>query len=394
MKKKVLSAGLVIFTFCVSIILLWAVLVLTNLPDVSVLRHYRPAAAAEVLDIEGNVLAHYCDHKFRIWVPLSSLPGIVIQAVVTAEDDTFFGHRGINYQATWDAFVLDVKKQRFARGGSTITQQMIKNVFLSREKTLGRKLREFIMAREAEELLTKHQILEIYLNEVEWGENIYGIEAASRYYLDKHASELTAGEAALLAGMLPNPRYFNPFKRIEKARGRQERVLFNMSLAKLLTEYEYRSEMASPIGLRKESSGRFDFSSLVDHNGRPCYQKVLENVLLSEYGELGLYRQGLTIKTTLDKKLQHQLTAWVGEEKVKETGKETGPHLPDTAVAVSEDGEIRALVCSSNEEEVRFKLESLGPPYDRYDAAIVSPDSISAGEMVISAGNGSQQGIQ
>ena len=391
MKKKVLSAGLVVFTSCVSLILLWAVLVLTNLPDVSILRHYRPAAAAEVIDRDGNILAQYYDHKFRIWVPISSLPDTVVQAIVTAEDDTFFGHRGINYKATWDAFVLDVKKQRFARGGSTITQQMIKNVFLSREKTLGRKLREFILAREAEKILTKHQILEIYLNEVEWGEDIYGIEAASRYYLDKHASELTAPEAALIAGMLPNPLYFNPFKRMEKARGRQERVLFNMFQARLLTEGEYRSALASPIKLRNESSGRFVFSAIIAGNGKTCYQKVLESVLLSEYGELGLYRQGLKIRSTLDKKLQQHLTAWVDQEKVKETGKESGPYLPDSVMVVSEEGEIRAIVCSSNEEEVRFKLESLGPPFDGYDISSVFPDSISADEVVRTGGGGSQE---
>lgn len=388
MKKKVLSAGLAVFMFCVSIILLWAVLVLTNLPDVSVLRHYRPVAATEVIDRDGNAFAQYYDHKFRIWVPISSLPDIVIYAVVTAEDDTFFGHRGINYKATWDAFVLDVKRQRFARGGSTITQQMIKNVFLSREKTLGRKLREFVLAREAEKLLTKHQILEIYLNEVEWGENIYGIEAASRYYLDKHASDLTVSEAALLAGMLPNPRYFNPFKRMEKARGRQERVLFNMSLSKLLTEDAYRAALAAPTTLRNLSSGWFDFSAISEGNGRPCYQKVLENVLLAEYGEVGLYRQGLKIRSTLDKKLQHRLNEWVEEGKVKDTG----PHLPDTVVTVSEDGEIRALVCSSNEEEIRFKLESLGPPFDGYDISTVSPDSINVEDVVLqTAGDGRQE---
>jgi penicillin-binding protein 1A len=391
MKKKVLSAGLVVFMSCVSLILLWAVLVLTNLPDVSILRHYRPAAAAEVLDRDGNIIAQYYDHKFRIWVSISSLPDTVIQAIVTAEDDTFFGHRGINYKATWDAFVLDVKKQRFARGGSTITQQMIKNVFLSREKTLGRKLREFILAREAEKILTKHQILEIYLNEVEWGDDIYGIEAASRYYLDKHASELTAPEAALIAGMLPNPRYFNPFKRMEKARGRQERVLFNMFQAKLLTEGEYQSALASPIKLRNESSGRFVFSALIAGSGKTCYQKVLESVLLSEYGEIGLYRQGLKIRTTLDKKLQQQLTAWVDQEKVRESGKETGPYIPDSVMVVSEDGAIRAIACSSNEEEVRFKLESLGPPFDGYDISSVFPDSISVDEVVKTGGGGSEE---
>lgn len=201
--KKTLFTGLGIAALCVVLFVLWMVLVLSRLPDVSVLKHYRPTAASEVLDKDGNVLTEYYDRKFRIWVPVSSLPDIVIQAVVTAEDDTFFEHTGVNYKAAWDALMHDVQKGRFARGGSTITQQMIKNVLLSREKTITRKLREYVLARKAEEMLTKRQILKIYLNEVEWGDNVYGIEAASRFYLDKHASELAPGEAALLAGMLP-----------------------------------------------------------------------------------------------------------------------------------------------------------------------------------------------
>jgi membrane carboxypeptidase/penicillin-binding protein len=183
--KKLLFAGLGIFVLCAIILTVWVVQVLSHLPDVSVLKRYRPAVATEVLDKDGNVLTEYYDRKFRIWVPISSLPDIVIQAVVTAEDDTFFEHKGVNYKATWDALVHDWHKRRFARGGSTITQQMIKNVLLSREKTISRKLREYVLAREAEELLTKRRILEIYLNEVEWGDDIYGIEAASRFYLDQ-----------------------------------------------------------------------------------------------------------------------------------------------------------------------------------------------------------------
>ncbi len=145
--KKIILTGLGIAALLVIISVLWVARVLSNLPDVSKLRHYRPAAATEVLDRDGNALTEYCDRKFRIWVPISSLPDIVIQAVVTAEDDTFFEHSGINYKATWDALVHDMEKKRYARGGSTITQQMIKNVLLSKEKTITRKLREYVLAR-------------------------------------------------------------------------------------------------------------------------------------------------------------------------------------------------------------------------------------------------------
>jgi monofunctional biosynthetic peptidoglycan transglycosylase len=279
--KKIIYAGLGIIALSVLVIVLWFYRVLSDLPDVSVLKRYRPAAAAEVLDKDGNVLTHYYDRKFRIWVPISSLPDIVIRAVVIAEDDTFFGHEGVNYKAVWEALRHDMRKKRFARGGSTITQQMIKNVLLSREKTISRKVREFVLARKAEEILTKRRILEIYLNEVEWGDNIYGIEAASRYYLDKNAAELDAGEAALLAGMLPNPRYYNPFKRMGKARDRQERVLFNMQQAKLITPDEYAAALSASPKLRQEGGARFDFSALSGGNGRACYQHALEQMLVS-----------------------------------------------------------------------------------------------------------------
>ncbi len=378
--KKLFFAGFALLAVSGLIILLWFFVILRNLPDVSVLKRYRPAAASEVLDREGKVLTQYYDRKFRIWIPISALPDVVIQAVVIAEDDTFFEHRGVNYKATWDALVLDVQKRRFARGGSTITQQMIKNVFLSKEKTISRKLREYVLARKAEEILSKRRILEIYLNEVEWGENIYGIEAASRYYLDKHASELTAGEAALLAGMLPNPRYYNPFKRLEKARHRQEQVLFNIHQAKILTDEEYTAALAASIELRREGSGRFDFSALADVNGRPCYQHALEQMLVDLFGEHALYNSGLVIQTTLDKTIQEGLSRW--EESLQD---KTGGSR-STVTVVKQGDVIRAIVCAEGKEtEILSKFESPGLPFGGYDTAVVSPDAVSQEQIILTS---------
>ncbi len=378
--KKLFFAGLGILTAAVLIIVLWFFVILANLPDVSSLKHYRPAAAAEVFDRDGKVLTQYYDRKFRIWVPIASLPDSVIQAVVTAEDDTFFEHRGINYQATWDALVLDVKKRRFARGGSTITQQMIKNVLLSKEKTITRKLREYVLARKAEEILSKRKILEIYLNEVEWGENIYGIEAASRYYLDKHAAELTAGEAALLAGMLPNPRYYNPFKRMEKARHRQEQVLFNMHQAKLLTDDEYQAALEASIELRREGSGKFDFSVLAGVNGRACYQHALEEMLVSLYGDHALYRSGIMIRTTLDKSLQETLRQW--EESLQE---KHAANLSSVTV-VKEGGVIRAIVCAEGKDgEILSLIEPTAPLPASYETSVLSPDSVGKEQIIVTS---------
>lgn len=367
MKKKLLLSVLSAVALLILVISIWLIHVLIYMPDVSVLKRYRPAAAAEALDINGRTITYFFDRSFRIWTPISLIPDHVVQAVITAEDDTFFEHRGVNFHATWDAFIHDVKKVRFARGGSTITQQMIKNVLLSREKTISRKIREIILARRAENILTKLQILEIYMNVVEWGDGIYGVEAASRYYFDKHAAELRLEEAALLAGMLPNPRYHDPFKRMDKARERQSRVLFNMFQAKLIDEGEYDSAVKAEIRLRNDLSGGPNPSFLQKADGRPCYQKTLEQVLLSRYGEHSLYREGLRIRTTIDKDLQDMFLS----------SHQSG----DGVIVIRENGGIRAIACS-DEDSVRTVLEYAGPPYDAYKLSAVSVESIRPEEVL------------
>ena len=353
----------------------WVAHTLSDLPDVSTLKRYRPAAASEVLDRQGAVIAHFAERKLRVWVPISQVPDSVIQAVVTAEDDTFFGHSGVNYQAVWEALKHDVQKKRFARGGSTITQQMIKNVLLSREKTIARKLREFVLARQAEDVLTKRQILELYLNEVEWGTDLYGVEAAARYYFDKHVGELRPAEAALLAGMLPNPRYYDPFKRPDKARQRQEQVLFNMFQAKLLTQEEYAEALDRPLQLRDASSRRFDLPLPGDEHARPCHLQVLEDLFLERFGEQALYRQGLRIRTTLDRSLQDGIAA------VSPAAAGRGQIMLVRAAA-----EVRAIVCAGSEEAVRAYLASRGTPESSYELVASSLEALGREQLVLPEG--------
>lgn len=374
--KKIFFAGLAVLAGLILFAAGWIAVALSGLPDVSLLKHYRPPAASEALDRHGMQIAQFYERRLRIWAPIASIPDIVIQAVVTAEDDTFFGHKGVNYKAVWEALQHDVRKKRFARGGSTITQQMIKNVLLSKEKTLRRKVREFVLARQAEELLTKRQIMEIYLNEVEWGENIYGIEAAGRFYFDKRVNELTGAEAALLAGMLPNPKYYNPFKRQDKARQRQEQVLFNMFQAKQLTEEEYQAALQEPLKLRDAASTRFDFGSLSGRE-RPCHAQALERALGAVYGESKLLRAGLRIRTTLDKALQDGFIAALS------TGQNASAAVQDNLLVLKEGDEIRAVACGGSEEAARFFLNSLGAPAPSYELRSISADSIVNERLVI-----------
>ncbi len=235
-------------------------------------------------------------------------------------------------------------------------------------------------------MLTKRKILEIYLNEVEWGENIYGIEAASRFYFDKHADELSPEEAALLAGMLPNPRYYNPFKRPDKARDRQERVLFNMFQAKLISPEVYDEALKSSLSLRQQNGGRFDFSALNGEVERPCYQHVLEHILLGFVGDQVLYRGGRTITTTLDKKLQDALSR-LDEAPAGTSGREAN----DQVIVVKEDDQIRAIVCAVDKESAVRDMVS--PPESLVHLSTesaVSPDAITREQILLSAGGGKQ----
>lgn len=144
------------------------------------------------------------------WVPLKRISPHIIQAVIIGEDDKFWHHRGFDFEALQRAFREDIKERKFKSGGSTITQQLAKNLFLKPSKNPVRKLKEAIIAWRMERALKKERILEIYLNVAEWGESIYGVEAAARHYYGKRASSLSPMEAARLAAALPNPRRYSP----------------------------------------------------------------------------------------------------------------------------------------------------------------------------------------
>jgi monofunctional glycosyltransferase len=144
------------------------------------------------------------------WVPLSKISPYLIKAVLIAEDDKFWNHEGFDYEAIQKAIEKDLKANKYKGGGSTITQQLAKNLYLSPEKSLVRKIFEAIIAWRMEKILSKRRILEIYLNVAEWGEGIFGAESASQYYYGKASSELTPEEAARMASVLPNPRKYNP----------------------------------------------------------------------------------------------------------------------------------------------------------------------------------------
>lgn len=175
------------------------------------------------------------------WVKLSKISPYLIQAVIISEDDRFYSHSGFDIQGIKEAFIKNLKNGKFIRGGSTITQQVAKNLFLTPEKTLSRKIKEAIITWKLERSLTKERILEIYLNIVEWGYGIFGAEAASQFYFGKSCSELNPEEAARLASVLPNPLRYNPGGNSLFVRERSKYILNVMRKRNIISEDEYNS---------------------------------------------------------------------------------------------------------------------------------------------------------
>jgi monofunctional biosynthetic peptidoglycan transglycosylase len=167
----------------------------------------------------------------QAWVPLAHVSRHLIHAVLASEDQTFFGHAGVDWKAIQESLEKNVEKGRFARGGSTITQQLAKNLFFGTRKTPVRKLRELIVTRWLEADLSKARILALYLNVIEWGDAVYGCEAAAQHWYGKPAAALSETEAAGLAAMIPNPRRLNPQSAVLRHERATRRVLWLMGQA-------------------------------------------------------------------------------------------------------------------------------------------------------------------
>ena len=199
-----------------------------------------------VEDIRHRPFSRYVPKGQSTWVPLWAISPKLQAAVLVWEDPPFFHHSGFNFDEMAKAVIEDLRAGRYQRGASTITQQVAKNLFLDSEKTLRRKLREAILTRRLERALSKEEILLLYLNIAEWGDGVAGAEAASRRYFSKSAEDLNWAEAALLAGILPNPRHRNPCENPSDALRARHAVLTKLLRAELLSPQEFQEADAAP----------------------------------------------------------------------------------------------------------------------------------------------------
>ena len=196
------------------------------MPDISALRATNPTVTAlmKARQTQAKDKGHTAERHWA-WVPLSRISPYLRQAVVAGEDASFFTHEGFDWEGIKDAARYNLEAGKLKRGGSTITQQLAKNLYLSSERSLLRKVREALITRSLEQHLTKERILELYLNIAEWGHGIYGAEAAARHHFKKSSRDLTADEAAWLAAVLPAPRRYDPIRKTTFLTRRHDRIL-------------------------------------------------------------------------------------------------------------------------------------------------------------------------
>ncbi len=277
-----------------------------DLPKIDKLQDYKPNLASQIISKDGVILAELGLEKREI-VEMNDVPNRVIDAFLSAEDDKFFEHKGVDYWGLARAMLANFRAGKFVQGGSTITQQVAKSMLLSSEKSITRKVKDFILAQRIEEKLTKKEILFLYLNQVYLGGGFYGVKAAARGYYNKELKDITVAESAMLAGLLVAPGKYSPYVNPHAARMRQGYVLDRMHVLKKITdaEFEAAKKEKTIYRLKTEELKAGYFTEWVR-------QKVVDVV-----GDKSFLVDGYKIKTTLDWELQQ-----VAEEQIKRGIKE------------------------------------------------------------------------
>jgi monofunctional biosynthetic peptidoglycan transglycosylase len=242
---KLLKRGAAIVLGGIALYTIYIGIGLYRLPSLASLADPKTNLTIQVADWQGKQHPFVVGPRNLWWTPADSIPSEMEWAVVVAEDANFYRHEGIDVTAIKEALKYDLEKKRLARGASTITQQTAKNLFLSREKSVTRKIKELYLAKRMEQVLTKGRILELYLNIVELGPLVYGIGHGARYYFDKPASALTPRECAFLAAMLPGPqKVYNPYRHLDRVLKRSDMLLRLLRQKGVLSEAEYRQALA------------------------------------------------------------------------------------------------------------------------------------------------------
>jgi penicillin-binding protein 1A len=259
---------------------------------------YKAVGKSCIYAADGSLISEIYDYN-RVFVPLADISPALQQAVIAIEDRRFYEHFGVDMQGVLRAFWVNCRSGEMLQGGSTITQQLVRNLFLSGEKTVVRKIKEMMLAVALEKSFNKDRILEMYLNEVYFGNGCYGVEAAAQKYFSKHAAELGAGEASMLAAIPRSPGYYDPYVHPEALLDRRNDVLDQMEIMGFISHEEKiktRVERAVFSKLRED----------LQYYKFPYYTTQVIQQLTSRFGKEKLYQGGLKVYTTLRPAVQTQ----------------------------------------------------------------------------------------
>ncbi|MFA5808069.1 MAG: PBP1A family penicillin-binding protein, partial [bacterium] len=265
-----------------------------DFPAIESVAAYRPSVTSKIFDRNNRVVGEIYLEKRNV-VPFKTIPPHVVNAFVAAEDANFFKHKGVDYFAIARAIVKDVLSGGFAQGASTITQQTVKSLFLTPEKSIGRKLKELILAYRIEKKLSKEEILYLYLNQIYLGDGAYGVEAAAQTYFARGVSSLTVAEGALLAGLAQAPSRYSPRGHIDKAKARQRYVLRRMAEVGFIDKDAAERAYGARLALAPPSTFRSKAAYFLEH---------VRIYLQEKYGTDTMYRSEFRIYTTIDGRLQ------------------------------------------------------------------------------------------
>ena len=269
-----------------------------DLPDYSQLGDYQPPVVTRIQAGDGRLLAEYATEK-RVFVPVKAMPPLVIKAFLAAEDKNFYSHPGVDFEAMIRAGLMDVVRHFAGRrpvGASTITQQVAKNFLVGNELSIQRKIREALLALKMEKVLSKDRILELYLNEIYLGGGNYGVAVAALNYFNKSLDDLSLSEMAFLAALPKAPNNYNPVRNPEGAKTRRDWVLDRMVEAGFITADEAKKAQEQPVTVHKR-----DETELVKAD---YFAEEVRRELLARYGDKDLYQAGLSVRVSLDPKLQ------------------------------------------------------------------------------------------
>jgi len=280
----------VLFLISATTVLWWS----RDLPDPQNIDARRVTESTKIFDSTGTHLLYEIGEIHRTRVPLSDVSPYVIQSTIAAEDDQFYQHHGLDFTGIARAFLVNLRGGSL-QGGSTITQQLIKNSILTPERTLRRKVKEAVLALELEQRFPKDQILEMYLNDIPYGSLAYGVEAASQSFFSTSASDLTLAQAAILAALPKAPSYYSPYgSHFEDLKARQEHILRRMVELDMVTSDQADQAAAEPL----------DFEPPLESIQAPHFVFYVKELLEAEYGERVVEQGGLKVTTTLDMRLQ------------------------------------------------------------------------------------------